>query len=339
MDAPQATDGGRPQRLPSGRVLFWSAFIVLAALFPVLVGYDRYLLHTGITIALNIALATSMWLIWTLGFISFAHAGFMGVGAYTSALLFTSLGWSLWVGMWVGALVAALIALVISVPLMRTRAVYFFMASWAVGEVIKRTFAYFRETFGGWDGIFNIMPPKIALAGIEIDFGSRVAYYYLAFVVCSLIVLAIYRINKSRTGIIYWSIHESEILAQHVGINVLKHKVVAFTTACFFAGLVGALYAHYHTYINPKTFDIWQSEFSLVHMIVGGLNTVAGPVLGASILTVVDELLRPTGYFRVIFFGIIVILTILFFPGGLEAVPAKVRALVGRLRSRGDKAR
>ena len=90
---------------------------------------------------------------------------------------------------------------------------------------------------------------------------------------------------------IYWSIHESELLAQHVGINVLKHKVIAFTTACSFAGLTGALYAHYHTYINPKTFDIWQSEFSLVHIIVGGLSTVVGPVLGASILTIVDELL------------------------------------------------
>ena len=125
---------------------------------------------------------------------------------------------------------------------------------------------------------------------------------------------------------IYWSIHEGEILAQHVGINVLKHKVIAFTVACFFAGLTGALYAHYHTYINPKTFDIWQSEFSLVHIIVGGLNTVAGPILGAVILTIVDELLRPTGYYRVIFFGIIVILTVLFMPGGLETIPDKVRS-------------
>jgi branched-chain amino acid transport system permease protein len=141
--------------------VYWLVALTLAFLFPVLCGYDKYFLHTGISIFFNIALATSMWLIWTLGFISFAHAGFMGIGAYTSALLFTKLGWSMWAGMWIGALMAAAIAFVISIPLMRTRAVYFFMASWAVGEVIKRIFAYYREFFGGWDGVFNIMPPKL----------------------------------------------------------------------------------------------------------------------------------------------------------------------------------
>lgn len=312
--------------------VYWLIALTLAFLFPVLCGYDKYFLHTGISIFFNIALATSMWLIWTLGFISFAHAGFMGIGAYTSALLFTKLGWSMWAGMWIGALMAAAIAFVISIPLMRTRAVYFFMASWAVGEVIKRIFAYYREFFGGWDGVFNIMPPKLSFFSLEINFASRVAYYYLALVFCTLIVLAIYRINRSRTGMIYWSIHESELLAQHVGINVLKHKVIAFTVACLFAGLTGALYAHYHTYINPKTFDIWQSEFSLVHIIVGGLSTVFGPVLGAFTLTIVDELLRPTGYYRVIFFGVVVILTVLFLPGGLETIPKRLRRLIGKQR-------
>lgn len=314
----------------------WLLVIALAFLLPVLTGYDKYILHVGITISFNISLAASMWLIWTLGFISFAHAGFMGIGAYTSALLFTGLGWSLWINMWIAAAVAGLFAFVISIPLMRTRAVYFFMASWAVGEVIKRVFAYYRGTFGGWDGIFNIRPPKLEIFGLGIDFTSRVAYYYLALVICTGIVYTIYRIIRSRTGLIYWSIHESEILAQHIGINVLKHKVIAFTTASAFAGLTGALYAHYHTYINPKTFDIWQSEFSLVHIIVGGLNTVTGPVLGATILTIVDELLRPTGWYRVIFFGIIVIVTVLFLPEGLETVPARVRNFIRKLRKRSD---
>lgn len=310
----------------------WLVAIALAFLLPVICGYDKYILHVAITITFNIALATSMWLIWTLGFISFAHAGFMGIGAYTSALLFTGLGWSLWANMWIGAAVAALFAFAISIPLMRTRAVYFFMASWAVGEVIKRIFAYYRGVFGGWDGIFNIRPPKLDILGLDVNFSSRVAYYYLALLCCTLIVFAIHRIVRSRTGMIYWSIHESETLAQHVGINVLKHKVIAFTTACFFAGLTGTLYAHYHTYINPKTFDIWQSEFSLVHIIVGGLSTITGPVLGATVLTIVDELLRPTGWYRVIFFGVVIILTVLFLPGGLETIPARIRTLVAKLR-------
>jgi branched-chain amino acid transport system permease protein len=287
-------------------------------------------MHVAITITLNVALATSMWMIWSLGFISFAHAGFMGIGAYTSALLLTKLGLSMWYGLWLGALVSGAIALMISIPLMRTRAVYFFMASWAVGEVIKRNFAYFRDLFGGWDGVFDINPAKIDLGFVQIDFADRMAYYYLALFFVSLIVLVIHRTNSSRTGMIYWSIHENELLAQHTGVNVFREKVIAFTVACALAGLTGALYAHYQTYISPKSFDIWKSEFALVHVIVGGLTTVGGPVAGAIGLTILDELLRATGYFRTMFFGIILIATVILLPGGLETIPGRIRRLFQR---------
>ena len=259
----------------------WLAILAMAILLPFISGYDKYILHTAISICFNICLATSMWLVLSLGFVNFANAGFMGIGAYTSALLFKNLGWPLWTNIWIAAMVAAAIGVIISIPLMRTRAVYFFMASWAVGEVIKRIFAYYRHFFGGWDGIFDISPPKINLFGLHIDFANRVAYYYLVLAFCAATVILIYRLNRSRTGMIYWSIHESEILAQHLGINVLKHKVIAFTTSCFISAMTGALYAHYHTYINPKTFDIWLSEFSLVHCIIGGMSTGGRPNNGS----------------------------------------------------------
>lgn len=313
-------------RYENNKRYLWMGLFLFSLLFPILCSFDKYLLHVAITISLNVALATSMWLIWTLGFVSFAHGGIMGIGAYTSALLLTKAGVPMWIGMWAGAGMAALIAFLISVPLMRTRAVYFFMASWAVGEVIKRNFAYFREFFGGWDGVFDIAPPTLTLGTFQIDFSNRLAFYYLAIVVVSVIVLAIYRINKSRTGMIYWAIHENELLAQHIGINVFKHKIIAFTVACFFAGLTGALYAHYQTYINPKSFDIWKSEFALVHMIVGGLTTVGGPVVGAISLTIVDELLRAAGHFRVVSFGVILIAVVLLLPGGLETIPRRIGA-------------
>ena len=292
--------------------MIWLLVLLFVLTLPFLSNHDNYILHVGISIAFNIALATSMWLILSLGFVSFAHAAFMGIGAYTSALLYLKLGLSLWVTFWIAGLVGGVIAFGISIPLMRTRAVYFFMASWAVGEVIKRLFAYFKNFFGGWTGLFDIAPPKLDLLGINIDFSSRTAYYYLAVFFALTVVLIIYRINKSRIGWIFWGIHYGEVLAEHLGINTLKFKVIAFTLGCVFASLTGALYAHYHTYINPKTFDIWQSEFALVFIIVGGLTTVAGPILGATVLTIIDELLRPTGYYRVIFFGVVLILTVLF---------------------------
>ncbi len=308
----------------------WAALLALAVVVPFLVNFDPYLIHVGIVISFNVALATSLWLIWTLGVISFAHAGFMGIGAYASALVLHKLGLSMWYGLWIGALVSGAIALAISIPLMRTRAVYFFMASWAVGEVIKRNFAYFKDFFGGWDGIFDIKPAAIDLGVARIDFADRVSYYYLALLFVTLTVWIIHRINSSRTGMIYWSIHENDLLAQHTGINVFRHKVICFTIACTLVGITGALYAHYQTYISPKSFDIWKSEFALVHLIVGGLTTVGGPVAGAVSLTIIDELLRATGYFRTIFFGVVLIATVLLLPGGLETVPRRLRGFFQR---------
>ncbi len=310
--------------------LRWIGLIALALLFPFLCSFDKYMLHIAITISLNVALATSMWLIWTLGLISFAHAGFMGIGAYTSALLLTKLGIPMWGGLIAGGLMSAAFALLIGIPLMRTRAVYFFMASWAVGEVIKRNFAYFRDFFGGWNGVFDIKPPTLSMGPVQIDFADRLAFYYLALLIVGMIVTSIYRINKSRTGMILWAIHEQETLAQHIGINVPRQKVITFVIACFFAGVTGALYAHYQTYINPKSFDIWKSEFALVHMIVGGLTTVGGPVVGAISLTILDETLRAAGHFRVISFGVLLIAVVLLLPGGLESIPQRIRKFLQR---------
>lgn len=312
----------------------WLALLAVALVVPFLVGFDLYLIHVAIIITFNVSLAASLWLIWTLGVISFAHAGFMGIGAYASALVLTKAGLPMWYGLPVGAAVSGAIALLISIPLMRTRAVYFFMASWAVGEVIKRNFAYFKDIFGGWDGVFNIKPPVLDLGVLQVDFSNRVAYYYLALVAVTVTVWIIHRINASRTGMIYWAIHENELLASHTGINVFRHKVICFTIACILVGVTGALYAHYQTYISPKSFDIWKSEFALVHLIVGGLTTVAGPVAGAISLTIVDELLRATGYFRTIFFGVVLIASVLLLPGGLETVPGRLRKLFQRTSGR-----
>ena len=308
----------------------WGVLLLLALIAPFLVNFDLYLIHVGIVITFNVMLATSLWLIWSLGLVSFAHAGFMGVGAYASALLLHWFGLPMWYGLWIGALLSGLLAMLISIPLMRTKAVYFFMASWAVGEVIKRVFAYFKGTFGGWDGIFDIKPPVLDVGFLQIDFTNRVAYYYLALLFGVLTVWIIHRMNSSRTGMVYWSIQQNELLAQHIGINVFRQKVICFTISCIMAGTTGALYAHYQTYISPHSFDIWTSEFALVHVIVGGLTTVGGPVAGAISLTIIDEALRATGYFRTMFFGFVLIASVLLLPGGLETIPRRLRELFNR---------
>lgn len=310
----------------------WLFLLILIFVLPVIFRQEDYVLHVFITIAINTSLAASLWLLWTLGYVSFAHAGFMGIGAYTSGLLFLGLGWPFWATIWMGAAMAGIVGFWVAIPLMRTKAVYFFMASWALGEVIKMTFAYFRGFTGGWEGLFKIAPPKLSILGLHIDFASRFAYCYLMFVFAVAILFFIYRLNRSRMGTILWGMHESEILSEHIGIHLLKYKVLTFTISCFLAGLIGALYAHYHTFISPKTFDIWVSEFTVVSIIVGGLSTIVGPIAGATVLTILDELLRPLGHYRVIIFGVILVLVVLFLPGGLESISKRLRLLVRRFQ-------
>ncbi len=122
------------------RLLSWLIVLLLVFLFPVIVRQSEYILHISILAAINIMMATSLWLLCSMGYVSFAHAGFMGIGAYTSALLYLKLGWPFWATMPIAATTAAIIASVLSFPVMRTRLVYFFMASWALGEVIKMSF-------------------------------------------------------------------------------------------------------------------------------------------------------------------------------------------------------
>lgn len=290
--------------------LLW---IGLAVAFPLIVRGDGYFLHVAITIFFNIIFAITMWMIYQVGAVSFAHAGFLGLGAYVAGILATKVGLPFWLTALISGGGCGLAGLMIGLPLMRTKAVYFFMASWAVGEIMKRLFAMARSLTGGWNGMRGITAPSIG----SISFTDRTAYFYLVLGLCLLVLLLVFRINRSRAGLILWSIQEAETLSSHLGVNVTRQKVGIFTLSCAIVGISGAFFAHYQGYLNPKMFDVWQSEFGLVFMIVGGLRNFAGPILGACGLTLINELLRPLGYYRVIMFGVILVLTILYVPNGL----------------------
>jgi branched-chain amino acid transport system permease protein len=298
---------GKGSGLPLG------ALIAVLLAVPLVV-HNAYLLHVLILIFLNVMLATSMWLLGITGLISFGQAGFMFIGAMTSALLTKRLGVSFWLALPMAALVAGLIAAPVGRLSLRVKGVYFFLVTLAFGEVVRGIFAYFQEPFGGWYGIRDIPAPSPPWLFTTLD---KVPFYYLGLALALLTCWVIWRISRSWFGEILWSIRESELLAASVGIDVPGYKFVAFVVSAVVAGLAGGFYANYVGYISPLIFTFEYSVSILVFIVVGGFASLAGPVLGAVVLTVIPEVFRATGAYQMMIFGVILVISMLTMPDGI----------------------
>jgi branched-chain amino acid transport system permease protein len=165
-----------------------------------------------------------------------------------------------------------------------------------------------------------------------------VNYYYLCLIVVAIALLILYRIERSRIGLTFHAIHWQDKLAESVGVNAFAYRMLAFVVASFFAGLAGALYAHYVGTVNPNRFNVEEMVYVLIWAIVGGTATFYGPILGVVVLTVLNEIvLRALGIdeMRPLLYGAILILFILFLPKGLESLVPKAKSwLAGRKAKR-----
>jgi branched-chain amino acid transport system permease protein len=170
-------------------------------------------------------------------------------------------------------------------------------------------------------GIGNIPPAKI----FGYEFLSKTAYYYLVLIVCAICIYSIYKLVNSRIGRAWITIKENEALAKSVGVNVFQYANIAFIVGAFFAGLAGSLYAHYVNFVSPDLFLFFITTELLVMMIMGGKGTVAGPVIGAIIFSMLPEYLRIAEKWRLPIFGAILIVGILFLPNGIVKLPSRVQ--------------
>lgn len=279
-------------------------------------------------LVINVLLVTSYRLMTLTGEWSLGHVVIMGVGAYASALYTKELGISVPVSMILGAITAALLAVLLSFPLFRMKGFYFLIGSFAAGEIIRLIWKRFREPFGGVRGISGIDPmPDFSVGFYSLDFFEPVSYYYFAGAIVILCLWVLWRIEKSPVGLTFHAVHWQDKLAQASGVNLRAYRTLAFAIASGFAGLAGALQAHYVGTVNPNSFDIEIMVFVLTWAIVGGTATFYGPILGCIVLTVLNEIvLREMGLeqARPLIYGAIMILSILFLPNGLESLVQKV---------------
>ena len=252
------------------------------------------------------------------GYVSIASAGFMGVGAYASTLLAMRLGLPVWLCLLGAPLISAVIALFVGYPSLRVKGHYFAIVTLAYNLVIVIVLNNFTSLTGGEGGIPHVPRPEgFSFFGHPIAFDTREAYYYLvllaaifATVVCALIL-------HSRVGHVLLSIRQNEPLAQAVGIETWRYKLFAFVMSGAFAGLAGALYAHFIGFLNPEPFGVDQSLNAILAVILGGSGTLIGPAVGAFLVIALPEYLRIADTLRLVVYGALLMLTTIYIPRGV----------------------
>ena len=261
--------------------------------------------------------------------IHLGQAAFVGLGAYSSAIMMTKLGVNFWVSIPVAVIVAALVGVVLGIPTLKLRdGPYLALVTQIFGEVIFILLLNWEGLTGGSFGLSKIPFPEIG----PVSFQSKRMLLYLSAVFLMVAFFVAYRIYKSKFGRFFISIRESEAAAQSVGVNTMKYKIIAFTLSSAFAGFAGVLYAQCIGYLNPDQFR-WQVSLTLLSMaIIGGISSLEGGVLGAIVLTLLPEFLRGfSAQMRMITYGVLVILVLTLLPDGLISLfgkkPSEIRTM------------
>lgn len=291
--------------------------LAVAAILPVLVA-NSYVLHVLILCGIYVILATSLDLISGVADqLDLGHAAFYGIGAYTSSLLVVNLFRNAWYGVWVGILagsvLAGLFGYFLGIPTLRIKGDYLAIVTLGFGEIVRFVLLNWSSLTRGPMGITGIPAPRIG--GFE--FASRQSFYLLTLAVTVLCVFSISRLKYSRVGRALVAIREDAIAASSVGINIGYYKVWAFAVSATYAGLAGALFAHYMSFISPANFSGNESILILTMVVLGGKSSIPGSILGAITLVVLPELLRALESYRMLIYGFLLTAMMIFKPRGL----------------------
>lgn len=263
---------------------------------------DDYIKLNIFLILINIILAVSLNLINGItGQFSLGHAGFMAIGAYTTAILTIDFSIPFYIALLISGIIAMLFGLIIGLPVLRLRGDYLAIATLGFGEII-RIIIQNIDYLGGASGI-NDIPRGLDWTGF--------------YVITTISVLIILNIINSSYGRAMIAIREDEIAADSMGINPTFYKVLSFMIGSFFAGIGGSLYAGYFGFIQPDIFNFFKSIDILVIVVLGGLGSISGSIISAIILTVISAMLQSFPQFRMVLYSLLLIIIMLFRPQGL----------------------
>ena len=244
---------------------------------------------------------------------SLAHAGFFGIGAYGVALL-TQAGMSFWLALPLAALLAATLGFFVGLPTLRTRGSYFAISTLCMGVIIEIVAGNWVSLTGGTTGIVGI--PQPTPIG-PLHFETQTSQYYLVLFFLLLTLFVMHRLVYSLRGLSFMAVRNNEVLAEAVGINTFSTKIISFVITNFFAGMAGGIYAALMGSISPSSASIIITFNMLVYLLLGGMATMAGPIIGAFAIPILMEYLQALQDYSMIIFGILLIVVIIYFPRGL----------------------
>jgi branched-chain amino acid transport system permease protein len=208
---------------------------------------------------------------------------------------------------------AMIFGIVLGVPTLRLKGMYLGVATLAFGEIVYQVFLNWDDVTRGSKGILGV--PVASILGYQ--FRTYRQFYYLVLIFVVLSIILVHNLMRSRIGRALLSIRESEIAAEALGVNVVLYKVLSFATAAFFAGIAGALYCYELKCIFPESFTNSESSTVLAMMVVGGMGSIPGSILGGIVLTIIPEVLRFVGNIRLVLYGIAIVAIIVFAPKGM----------------------
>ena len=309
--------------------------VMVTLVYPFAFGQNTYHMHLLVTCLLYSVLAIALnFQLGSANIPNFATGATYGIGAYSSALLALNFGWSFWATLPVAAVAATAFGFLIGLPSMRTRDSYLALVTIAFGVIVNQLLNNFEWT-GGAQGLIGIPAPILfghsfaqPLSFFGLSLPSQANFYYLALVLLLLALVVAHRLHNSHIGLAWNAIRADEVAAKSVGINVVWYKVLAFAVDAFLAAFAGVIYAFYIGYIAPDNFTFLVSVTLMTMVIVGGLDNLIGVIIGTFLLTLMPEKLRAFSDYRLLFYGVIVILFLTIRPQGL---------FPQRLRTYGDR--
>jgi ABC-type branched-subunit amino acid transport system permease subunit len=297
---------------------------VIAAAIP---RQQRYVLHVLVFTALFAALALSYDLVvGHVGSLSLAHPAFFGIGAYTAAILATAAGWPFLADLLAAVLAAAVVGALVGVPLFRLTEHAFAVGTLGLAVVAWIVANNWVEVTRGPLCITGI--PKPALGGLTIT--SLPGYYWLALGALGGVMLLYRGLTTFRLGRAFHAVRDNEPLAGAAGIDPLKYRLLAFTVGAGLAGAVGALYAHYLSVMCPEEMTIGLTVNLLVIVFLGGVGSLRGVLVGAVLFTALPEVLRLAPTWRLVIYGLLLLIVVVRSPEGLENLLRRLGARTGR---------
>jgi len=308
------------------------AAAVFALVFPFL--FSLYQTNIMISALIYIMLGLGLNIVVGLaGLLDLGYVAFYAVGAYAYALLNYHFGLSFWMVLPIGAGLGAVFGILLGFPVLRLRGDYLAIVTLGFGEIIRIILENWNEFSFGPSGISNI--PRPSLLGLDLSVHDATTYiYYIMIGLCLLTIFVVNRLQNSRIGRAWIALREDEIACQAMGIDKAKTKLTAFALGATWAGMSGVVFAAKTTFVNPASFTIWESIIILCIVVLGGMGSIIGVIAGALVLILMPEYLRAFSEFRMLAFGVVLVVMMVFRPGGL--IPNVRRIYTFRGAANGD---